>query len=42
MSFVYKAGAFTYFFRTYKELFSQVDNVTKISDSMMLKFFEFI
>ena len=40
--FVYQEGAFTYFFHTQKDRFSQVDVTTKISDSMMFKYFEFI
>ena len=40
--FVYKAGVFTYFFRTLKVMLSQDDVITKFSDSMILKFNSFI
>ena len=33
--FVYKAGAFTYFFCTYIVYFSQVDVITKFSNWMI-------
>ena len=37
--FVYKVGAFTYFFCMSKDMFSQVDVITKIFNSVILKYF---
>ena len=41
-AFVYKAGAFIYFFRTKKFKFSQVNVITKFFDLLTFKYFEFI